>query len=187
MKRQTYTFIFAIISLTTIFISSCTYKNELIPDIVQFQIDTTIINTDTAGFIYGTLFEDQSEKGKIFEAYTMDNYVGDSILSISTAYKGKNLNIFLNNNELGRYVSKPDLNTPMSCIVLLNTNTSGNPLASLVNLRVGEIILSSYDDNNRVYRGTIDVSNIGFGTKTYEFKGVFAFKMRNLSSIPIPL
>lgn len=43
------------------------------PDIEQYTIDTLMTPTDTAGYIYGRIYENQSEQGRIFEAYAANN------------------------------------------------------------------------------------------------------------------
>ena len=178
MRKQVLPIFIISILISFFAISACSYKNTPIPDIEKYTIDTVITDADTSGFIYGKIYENQAENGRIFEAYTSDIYTnGDTILSISNTYKNQKLFILLNASQLGNYTSAPNVSTPMSCFVLFDSNVS-NLTDMLVNLRVGEIKIHSFDSINKIYRGTINVSNIGFGSKTYDIRGVFAFKIR---------
>lgn len=176
MKKQLL-LLFLIIS-SSMFYYSCTYKNASIPDLEQYTIDTVITAEDTAGFIYGSLYLNGSELGSLFEVYTVDNYNNnDSILSISTAYKNLRLAIYLNDTSLGVYNASVNLNTPKTCLVLLDANAT-NLIDQLVILNVGNVTLNSFDTLTKVYRGSISVSNVGVA-KTYDIRGNFALKMRN--------
>jgi hypothetical protein len=176
MKKQVL-LLFSIISIS-VFYSACSYKNTTIPNLEVYTIDTLITAEDTAGFIYGNIYEDGSERGTLFEVYTIDIYNnGDSIFSITTVNKNRKLFIYLNDTMLGTYPAATNINTAKTCLVFLDAavTTISDPL---INLKTGNITLNSFDTLTKVYRGTIDVSNVG-ATKTYEVKGNLAFKMRN--------
>lgn len=75
---------------------------------------------------------------------------GDTILSISTTYKNQKLYILFNSNQLGKYTAWPDVSNPMSCFILFDSNVT-NLTDLLVNLRVGEIKLNSFDSVNNIF------------------------------------
>ncbi|HMZ68440.1 MAG TPA: hypothetical protein PLV71_03885 [Chitinophagales bacterium] len=183
MQKHFLPILFITFLISFFSLSSCTYENMPIPDIEQYTIDTVMTPTDTSGYIYGRIYENKSEQGRIFEAYTATSYLnGDTILSISTTYKNQKLYILFNSNQLGKYTASPDVSNPMSCFILFDSNVS-NLTDLLVNLRVGEIKLNSFDSVNNIFRGKINVSNIGFGTNTYDIRGDILLKI-NLTSFP---
>lgn len=157
---------------------SCIYKNSSIPDLEKITIDTIMTTEDTSGFIYGRIYYDGAELGSIFQVFTTDFFANnDSILSVTTAYKNQRLFIYMNDTSLGVYNASTNISLPKTCLVLFDANAT-NLIDPLVALNVGNITLSSYDTTLRVYRGTINVANVG-AAKTYDIRGSLAFKMRN--------
>lgn len=157
---------------------SCMYKNNDIPELEKITIDTILTSDDTSGFIYGRIYYNGAELGSIFEVYTTDLYNNsDSIFSLSTSYKNQRLFIYMNDTSMGVYNASINITIPKTCLVLFDANVS-NLIDPLVALNVGNITLNSFDTLNKIYRGSINVSNVG-AAKTYDIRGALAFKMRN--------
>ena len=181
---------FILCSVVIFFTNSCTYKNQIIPDLEHNIIDTVITESDTSGYIFGKLYKNGAEEGTLFQAYTVDIYSNaDTILSISNAYNNQKFLILLSSNSIGSYtaVSLANINDPTiekKCLIYFDVIANSNS-DLLINMDTGDITIESFNSSLNLLRGTMKFRNSIGGTK-YEFRGDFAFKIR-VTQFPFPI